>query len=49
VVLRADGESPEWIERTPAGETRHATEPQTGFLRGLGISLMSLLPIESLL
>jgi putative cardiolipin synthase len=49
VVLGADGESPEWIERTPAGEKRHATEPQTGFFRGLGISIMSLLPIESLL
>jgi putative cardiolipin synthase len=49
VVLSANGESLEWIERTPAGETRHATEPQTGFFRGLGISLMSLLPIESLL
>ena len=31
VVLSADGERLEWLERTPQGDVRHTTEPQTGF------------------
>jgi putative cardiolipin synthase len=49
VVLSADGERLEWVERTPQGEVRHTTEPHTGFFRRLGIGFMSLLPIEGLL
>jgi putative cardiolipin synthase len=49
VVLGPDGEGLEWIERTPAGETRHTAEPQTGFFRGLGIGILSLFPIDSML
>lgn len=47
VVLSADGERLKWLERTPQGEERHTTEPQTGFFRRLGIGFLSLLPIES--
>jgi putative cardiolipin synthase len=49
VVLSADGERLEWVERTPQGEVRHTTEPHTGFFRRLGIGFMSLLPVEGLL
>jgi putative cardiolipin synthase len=49
VRLTADGTSLEWIERGPAGEKRHATEPGTSALRRLGVDVMSILPIEWLL
>jgi putative cardiolipin synthase len=39
----------EWVERTPEGEVRHDTEPQTGALRRLWIRFLSILPIEWLL
>ena len=39
----------EWIERTAAGEVRHATTPETGVLRRLWIGFLALLPIEWLL
>jgi putative cardiolipin synthase len=39
----------EWIERTAAGEVRHATTPETGVLRRLWIAFLALLPIEWLL
>jgi putative cardiolipin synthase len=48
VRLGADG-GLEWIERTPAGETRHDTEPGTGPLRRTWIRFLSVLPIEWLL
>ena len=38
-----------WIERTPSGETRHATEPGTGFLQRAFIGFLSLLPIDWML
>ena len=49
VVLGADGESLEWVEQTPQGEVRHTSEPGAGFLRRLGVGIMSLLPIEGML
>ena len=49
VVLAADGHSLEWIERTPAGEVRHTTEPETTFWRRLGVEMMSVLPIDWML
>jgi putative cardiolipin synthase len=49
VVLAADGSSLQWIERTSAGEKRHDTEPETGWLRRTGVGVMSLLPIDWLL
>jgi putative cardiolipin synthase len=39
----------EWIERTEAGETRHASEPGAALLRRLWIEFLSVLPIEWLL
>ncbi len=38
-----------WIERTPAGEHRHASEPGTGALKRFAVGLLALLPIEWLL
>ena len=38
-----------WIERTPSGERRYATEPGTGVLKRLTVGLLSVLPIEWLL
>ena len=38
-----------WIERTPPGEHRHASEPGTGPLKRLALALLALLPIEWLL
>lgn len=38
-----------WIERTPSGERRHASEPGTGPLKRLTVALLALLPIEWLL
>jgi len=49
VRLRADGQTLEWIERTPQGEVIHTTEPGTSTMRRLGVDLMSVLPIEWLL
>jgi putative cardiolipin synthase len=49
VRLAADGQTLEWIEQTPQGELRHATEPGTSTMRRLGVELMSVLPIEWLL
>ena len=47
--LAADGQSLEWLERTPQGAVRHTTEPGTTTMRRLGVELMSVLPIEWLL
>lgn len=49
VQLQSDGQGMEWVERTGAGEVRHATEPGTGFLKRLWIGFLSILPIEWLL
>lgn len=49
VRLALDGDGLEWIERSPAGEKRHTTEPGTTALRRLGVGAMSILPIEWLL
>ena len=38
-----------WIERTPAGEVLHDTEPGTSVWQRLGVSFLALLPIEWLL
>ena len=39
----------EWVERTAAGEVRHATTPETGVLRRMWVGFLALLPIEWLL
>ena len=49
VRLAADGQTLEWLERTPQGEVRHTTEPGTSTMRRLGVGFMSVLPIEWLL
>jgi putative cardiolipin synthase len=49
VRLASDGDGLEWIERSPAGEKRHTTEPGATAWRRLGVGAMSLLPIEWLL
>ena len=49
VRLATDGQSLEWLERTPQGAVRHTTEPGTTTMRRLGVELMSVLPIEWLL
>ncbi len=49
VLLAPEGRGLQWLERTPTGETRHATEPETTLWRRLGVNLISLLPIEWML
>ena len=49
VRLSGDGLGLEWIERTDGGEVRHSSSPQSGALRRLWISFLSILPIEWLL
>ena len=46
--LADDGEI-EWIERTPAGEVRYRTEPKASLGRRIGVSILSVLPIEGML
>jgi len=48
-TLAPDGVSLEWIERSPSGEIRHATEPQTTWSTRMSVELLSILPIEWLL
>lgn len=38
-----------WLESTPRGSIRHDQEPETGFMRRLGVSVMAVLPIDWLL
>lgn len=47
--LRLEGGAVTWIERTAAGEVRHAAAPGTGTLRMWWIRLLGRLPIEWLL
>ena len=49
VRLASDGRSLEWIERTGSEVKRYDTEPETRWLRRLGVDFMSILPIEWLL
>lgn len=49
VQLASDGRSLQWVERTPQGEVRYDSEPNTGFLKRLGVGFMSILPIEWML
>jgi putative cardiolipin synthase len=49
VRLQPDGRSLVWIERTAQDELRHDTEPGTSAWRRLGVSIMSVLPIDWLL
>jgi putative cardiolipin synthase len=49
VLLAPEGQGLQWLERTPTGETRHATEPETTLWRRLSVDLISLLPIEWML
>jgi putative cardiolipin synthase len=45
----ADGRCPEWIERTPAGETTYDVEPGTSASKRGWIEFLEILPIEWLL
>ena len=47
--VRPAGECVEWIERTGAGEVRHATEPETTPTKRAWIQFLGVLPIEWLL
>ena len=49
VVLSADGNGLQWIERSTAGEKRYDSEPQTNWLKRTGVSVLSVLPIDWLL
>jgi putative cardiolipin synthase len=49
VRARAEGECVEWIERTAAGETRHAVEPNTGWAKRAWLGFLQLLPIDWML
>ena len=49
VRLVADGRNLEWTERSRSGVTRHAREPESGFLRRSAVSLLSTMPIEWML
>jgi len=49
VRAREDGDCVEWIERTAAGEVRHATEPETSWLLRAWLGLLELLPIDGML
>jgi putative cardiolipin synthase len=49
VTLVDDGRSLQWVERTPQGEVRYNSEPQTGLMKRLGVGFMSVLPIEWML
>jgi len=47
VRLQPDGGGMEWIDRTPAGEVRYTSEPDSSALRRLWIRFLSVLPIEA--
>ena len=47
VHVAADGHCPEWIEHTPAGDTRYEVEPGTSAAQRGWIQFLELLPIES--
>ncbi len=49
VRVAADGHCPEWIERTPAGETRYEVDPGTSAAQRGSIQFLEILPIEWLL
>jgi len=49
VRLGPDGQTLEWIDRTPEGETHYATEPGASPMRRLWVDFLSMLPIEWLL
>jgi putative cardiolipin synthase len=49
VRLAPDGHRLVWIERTPAGEIRHETEPGTTWFKRATVEMLSILPIEWLL
>jgi putative cardiolipin synthase len=49
VRLAPNGRSLEWVERTPQGEVRYTSEPNTGFFKRFGVGFMSILPIEWML
>lgn len=49
VAPAARGSGIEWIDHSGGAQRRLAHEPQTGLLRRLGVSLLSILPIEWLL
>lgn len=49
VRLAPGGNSLEWIERTPAGETRHGTEPGTSWWQRFTVDFYSIFPIDWML
>ncbi|MEJ8822835.1 phospholipase D family protein [Variovorax humicola] len=49
VRLQPDSTRMEWIDRSPAGETRYTDEPGIGPWQRLWINFLSILPIEAML
>jgi putative cardiolipin synthase len=49
VILTADGQGLEWIERSDQGEIRYRKEPKVGFFKRLFVKILGWLPIESML
>jgi cardiolipin synthase C len=49
VVLSPDGQGLQWIDRTPTGEVRYDTEPETSALRRMGVGVLSAFPIDWML
>jgi putative cardiolipin synthase len=49
VKLAPDDRGLEWLERTPQGEVRYTSEPNSGFFKRFGVGFMSILPIEWML
>ncbi len=49
VQLRPDGKGMTWIERTDAGEQRHASDPGATWFSRFGVGVMSTLPIDWML
>ncbi|MBB4844505.1 putative cardiolipin synthase [Paucibacter oligotrophus] len=47
--LADDGQTLQWLEQTEQGLIVHDKEPGMGLLQGLGLGLLSLLPIDGLL
>jgi putative cardiolipin synthase len=49
VRLASDGQTLQWIERTPSGEVRYDTEPKTSWFLRRRIDILRILPIDWLL
>jgi putative cardiolipin synthase len=49
VVAPAQGECVQWVERTPAGERRHETEPETAWWKRAWLEFLTWLPLDWML